>query len=286
MLNYQKIKRWILAILAIAAVLAWLAVFGSIPSRFLKVVFFDVGQGDAIFIETPNRRQILIDAGPDNSVLEKLGEEMPFFDREIDLVILTHPDSDHLIGLLAVAENFRLNYVLTNGSNSESLFYQKWLELLKEKNVPIEAAKAGQLIDLGGGAILKVLWPDYSQIDNFSSNDNNLSVVVQLVYQQAEVLLTGDIESKAENYLIRQGGLESDVLKVAHHGSKNSSSDNFIRLVNSSYSAISVGLNNRFGHPHNSVLERLKNTTIFRTDLNGDVEMRTNGYNWQIKTDR
>jgi len=267
--------------------LVWPAIFQNIPGRFLVVNFFDVGQGDAIFIETLNRRQVLIDGGPDNAVMEKLGKEMPFFDREIDLVILTHPDADHLAGLISVAENFQIGQVLTNGSKSDSLFYQKWMELLDKKDVPIETAKAGQLIDLGGGIALKVLWPDYSQIGKFSSSDgNNLSVVVQLVYQQAEVLLTGDIEKKAENFLVRQDGLESDVLKVAHHGSKNSSSFDFIEAVSPRFSVISVGADNRFGHPYSLVLEILKKTDILRTDISGDIEMKTDGIDWQIKTER
>lgn len=291
MLNYRKIRRWILAVLATAAVLVWLAVFQNIPAGFLKIIFFDAGQGDAIFIETADHKQILIDGGPDNAVLEKLGGEMDFFDREIDLVVLTHPDNDHLAGLIGVTDNFQINQILINGVKGESFFYQKWLDLIEEKGIPVATAKAGQIIDLGGGSRLKILWPAYSgidaAIDEFTSSEtNNFSVVAQLVYQEAEVLLTGDIENKAENYLAKQGGLESDVLKVAHHGSKASSGENFIQAVQPKISVISVGSDNRFGHPHSSVLEGLKKTLIFRTDIDGDIEMRTDGIGWRIKTSK
>lgn len=271
----------------IVAILVWLAVFSQTKSNLLEVDFFDVGQGDAAFIETPTGYQILIDGGPDGKVLEKLGEEMPFYDRSIDLIILTHPEADHLTGLIEVLKNYQVGQILENGFKRETAGYQEWQRLIKEKKIPLKIAQAGQKINLGQNTELKILWPVSSFVNSSLESSNDISVVAQLIYGQSEFLFTGDIERPVELNLVNNppaDGLESDVLKTAHHGSKTSTLQPFLEKVNPEIAVISVGRQNSYGHPHQEVLERLRSRQVFRTDLDGDVEIKTNGLSLSVKT--
>jgi len=256
------------------AIIFWLPVLYG--QTYLEVNFFDIGQGDSIFIETPEGKQILIDGGPSNLVLEKLSQEMSFWDRKIDLVILTHPDADHLTGLVAVLKRFDVGQILIGGGRGNDATYAEWQRVISEKNILVQPAAAGQKIILGSEIEMEILWPEQPLTEK-GTNDN--SVVARLVYNQAEFLLTGDITSKVEDKL--KGDLESDVLKVAHHGSRYSSDSGFIQKVNPKISVISVGENN-FGHPHPDTLERLRETLIYRTDLSGDIKMKTDGLELKI----
>ena len=283
MFKNRKYTYSFLGILLIATIFVWSAVFEQAPGNLLELHFFDVGQGDSIFIETPIGQQILIDGGPDKTVLEKLGQTMPFYDRTIDLVILTHPDNDHLTGLIEVLEYYQVNHILTSGLKKDTAVYQKWQEIISQKNIPITIAQVGQKIILQENVIMEILWPDQSLIESFSKKANNASVVAKLIYGETEFLLTGDIEKEIEQRLVNQGiDLESDVLKIAHHGSKTSSSYNFIKAINPKISVILVGENNRYKHPHSEVLEQLKNSIIYRTDKNGDIKVLTDGILFDI----
>lgn len=274
----MSIKKQILIFLSVLALLVWMFIFKHSQSNILKVVFFNVDQGDSIFIETPNKRQILIDGGPDNVVLEKLGAVMPFYDRYIDLIILTHPDEDHLTGLIEVLNQFQVGGVLVSGAKKDDEIYRAWERVLSDKNISTYLARAGQTIILDNDVFLKILWPDKTYRNLFINDFNNASVVAQLNYHNAEFLLTGDIGKKVENILINQNiSFSSDVFKIAHHGSKNSTSQLFLQSINPKVAVISVGANT-YGHPHQSVLELLKNVLIYRTDINGDIKMTTDGY--------
>lgn len=277
----SKISYLLIFILLITSILIWTVIFSNLPAKQLEIDFFNVGQGDAIFIETPNHKQVLIDGGPDDTVLEKLGQEMHFNDRTIDLVILTHPDEDHITGLVKVLDNFEIRGIIVSGFKNDTSVYQQWTESIEKKNIPITIAQTGQIINLDENIAMKILWPDQITKNNKA---NNHSVVVQLVYHQAEILLTGDIEKEIEKQLVNQSNLESDVLKIPHHGSKTSSSFNFIKSVNPKISIISVGRDNSYGHPNDSVLERLKESLILRTDKDGDIELLTNGRELRIGT--
>jgi len=278
MVKTKKLTYPTLGILLIATIFIWLAVFSQVPDNILEVTFFDVGQGDAIFIETSVGQQVLIDGGPDKTILEKLSQTMPFYDRTIDLVILTHPDADHITGLVEALKYYQIGHILTSGFKKDTAVYQKWRDLIEERNIPLTIAQAGQKIIFSEEIVLKILWPEQSLIKSLSKNINNVSVVGQLVYGQTEFLLTGDIEKEVEQRLLNQGwNLESDILKVAHHGSKTSSSYNFINAVNPQIAVISVGDNNRYKHPDSVVLEQLKEFLLYRTDKNGDIKISTDG---------
>jgi len=282
-LNTRKIKYFVLIIFLGTTIWTWSVVFEQASDGILEITFFDVGQGDGIFIQTPNDKQILIDGGPDNSILEKLNQTMPFYDRTIDLVILTHPDADHITGLVEVLNYYQVEHILTSGLEKDTAVYIKWKELIEEKNISLSLAQMGQKIILQNGIALEVLWPNQNLISSYSSSANNVSVVTRLVYGDIEVLLTGDIEKKVENYLVNQDfKLESDILKLPHHGSKTSTSYNFLKAVNPKIAIISVGEDNRYKHPSKEVLERIKDLIVYRTDKDGDIQILTDGVLFDI----
>ena len=225
-----------------------------------EVIFFDVGQGDSIYIEMPGDFQVLIDGGPSSSVLEKLGEEMPFYDRTIEMVVLTHPDHDHLFGLLEVLKAYKIENILWTGVVDDTANYKEWIELVKEEQAQIIIAKAGERIILQKEplAYLNILYPFESLEGREFESFNDTSVVLELKFENSSFLFTGDISDKVEKQLIEKyGSLESKVLKVAHHGSKTSSSSDFIEIVNPATAVISVGKNS-YGHPAQEVLQRLE----------------------------
>lgn len=281
----SKTKWFSIALLFILAILIWLALLSEKPSDYLTVNFLDVGQGDAIFIEAPNHNQVLIDGGPGSAVLSQLGAIMPFYDREIDLLVSTHPDSDHLSGLVDVLEQYKVNQVLTTGVKGKTKEFEKWEEVLKDKNIMVEIARAGQVIKVSENISLNILSPD-EDLDGKAAEDlNDTSIVGRLVYGDLEIMLTGDAEKKTEEELINGGGsLDSDILKVGHHGSKSSTSAEFLREVSPEAAVIQVGANNRYRHPSREVLERLKGIPIYRTDQNGRIEVKSNGNGYTIRT--
>jgi len=273
-------------------VLAWIGVF-QLSRAGLEVTFFDVGQGDAIFIETPLGHQVLIDGGPDVSLLEKLGDEMPFWDRTIDLIILTHPEHDHIAGLIEVLKKYQVENVLWTGVLKDTAEFREWQRLIKEEGAKIYIAQAGQQIvwdatpDCRGShprhlnpRHLEILYP-FENLENQSvKNTNNTSIISRLVYGENSFLLTGDAYKSVERELLGLAEqLDSDVLKVGHHGSKTSSAEEFIKEVSPEIAIISAGQDNSYGHPHQEVLETLEKygITILRTDKDGDIKIISDG---------
>ena len=271
----------ILIMLFMIAVVIWVGVFAEAKQgQFLKVEFFDVGQGDSTFIETMDKKQVLIDGGPDLSVLEKLGKAMPFYDRYIDLIVLTHPEQDHLNGLIEVIKRYDIGAIITTGVIKETEQYKEWIKIIKQKNIPIYIAKAGGVIDFGNNINLNILYPFENLSGKILSDVNNTSIVSKLVYNNFEILFTGDIEKSAENKLIKNtlaGVLKSDILKIAHHGSKTSTSENFLKAVQASIALIGVSKDNKYGHPHQEVMDRLKNLLVYTTGANGDIKIKSDG---------
>jgi competence protein ComEC len=255
----------------------------------LKIYFFDVGQGDAIFIEAPNGNQVLIDGGPDKTILQKLGKVMPFFDKNIDMVILTHSDADHLTGLIEVIERYEVKNVMYSNIIRESSLYHKWQELvIKEKTNLVEPI-AGKIINLGNNTLISILNPDKDLSGTILNKTNNESVVMMLYYGNIRILLTGDIELKTERRLILKGvDLDADVIKIAHHGSKTSTSNEFLYEVSPQVAIIQVGAKNRYGHPSVDVLKRLTDYDIkyYRTDINGDIKLASDGVNYLIISEK
>ncbi|MDD2934909.1 MAG: ComEC/Rec2 family competence protein [Candidatus Pacebacteria bacterium] len=278
MQNFRgSFKLYVLGVLLFSNLFIWSAVFGE-QGNILKVVFFDVGQGDAIFIESPNGKQVLIDGGSNRAVMRNLGQVMPFYDRSIDLVVMTHPDTDHLGGLLPVLKDYNVDLVMEPGVETDSEIYLEYKEQVKTKGIKSILARQGQVIDLGNGAYLSVLFP-VGDTSDFETN--TASVILKLVYRENSFLFTGDSPQVIEKYLVGAFGneLDTDVLKLGHHGSKTSSSELFLGFVSPEYAIASVGKDNRYGHPHKEVLDLLDKMDInlFRTDESGMIVFESDG---------
>ena len=234
-----------------------------LPDGKLHVELLDVGQGDGILITTPVGQRILIDGGPDLTLLERLGEELPFLDRGIDLMVLSHTDADHVTALPSVIERYNVKKVLMTGVDAHSSRYRAFLDAIEKSDAEVILANSSNDIDLGDGLVLDVLWPIESLLGQEVEDPNNASVVAKLIWKDHKILLTGDAEEEVEREILIHGAdVSSDILKVAHHGSKTSSSTGFLLAVDPDLALISVGSENNFGHPHQEILDRYENMGI------------------------
>jgi competence protein ComEC len=239
----------------------------------LKVIFLDVGQGDSILIQK-GTKQILIDGGPSGKTeLAKLGQYLPYFDDEIEIVIATHPDRDHIGGLVDVAKNFKIGKVLTTGAEKDTQVYKEWREVLEYNR--IEALEVWRETEVKFEEMeMKIIAPA-GKVDPAVGDANDKSIVARLDYGENSFLFTGDIESKAEREILEsQENIDVDFLKIAHHGSKYYSSEAFLDAASPESAVISAGKNNSYGHPTEAVLNSLKsrNIEILRTDEKGDIK--------------
>lgn len=287
MTNNQVHKRewYTIFVLIFITIVVWVFVLGSMPQKTLSISFLDVGQGDAIFIETPHHNQILIDGGPPNKkVLQELRNLMPFYDRSIDVVLATHPDEDHIGGLIDVLNRYQVGAVIDSGLVHGTQAYKQKKSIIQKKSVQRFVAKRGMTLILDKDVYLTILFPDRN-VNGFDSND--ASIVAQLVYGDHEFLFTGDTSQKMEKYVVSLDGelLESDVLKVGHHGSKTSTSNELLSVVDSQYGVVSAGKDNRYGHPHEEVLERLEEfeVSVLNTQNLGTITFETDGRVLKIK---
>jgi len=287
----QKIKKkTILISLSIISLIIIVLIF--YPEDDLKVHFINVGAGDCILIETPNKTNILIDGGGTPQSDFDVGTKIviPYLRRkginEIDLLVLTHPHLDHLEGLLPVLKEFKVEMVLDGRLISDSSEYEEFISIIQKKEIFYHQAKAGDNFIISNNLEIFLLNPLYDS-DFYDQLDfNNASIVVKLFYKNADFLFTGDIEEATENKLLAwQNVLQSDILKVGHHGSATSTNIEFLNKVDPSIAVITVGKNN-FGHPSQKIIERLedRNIKIYRTDENGTIIIKTNGQEYWIKT--
>lgn len=255
--NFMR-NKWIITGISIAVLVLTARELTLLPDGDLHAYVLDIGQGDSILIVSPSGKQIIIDGGPDLAALEHLGKHMPFFDRSIDLVVLTHPHADHLTALPDVLERYEVKNILIAGSESKNSRYQSFLSVAEEQKIPTIIANPSKDIDLGDGTMLDIIWPPRPQ-----KSLNNSSVVLRILYKDYSILLTGDIEEEVENAILKIGAdIRSDILKIAHHGSRTSSSNKFLKEVSPKLALISVGKGNRYGHPSSEVIERLSNKGI------------------------
>lgn len=259
------------------------------------IYFFDVGQGDAALIRAPNGDDVLVDGGPNKKIVSKLGRVLPFYDRTIEIVILTHPHADHLAGLISVLEQYKVERVIISGADHDTALYKKWLNVLKEKGITPEILSAGETIVLGETKMeILAPWEDWrgrkEAKDRVQDGGglNDASIILKACFKIRCALFMGDASSAIEEGLIaREADLKSDLLKVGHHGSKYSTSEEFLRAVAPQAAVISSGKNN-YGHPSPLILNRLKRlgVQIWRADTNGDIVFETNGQNFEIKPQR
>ena len=276
-------------IMTAAAVVLWWQV-GTGGDGNLHVYFFDVGQGDSALIVTPAGRQVLVDGGPaPDSAIRALSDVMPKGDRSLDLVVITHLDADHSRGLIDVLDRYEVGAVLAGPVTPSASMYAQWQAGVERNKIDVVSVHQGYSLDLGSGVVAEVLNPR-SGIP-VGESANNSAMVLRLTYGSVSFLLTADIEAETESFLTSMGaGIESTVLKVAHHGSKTSSTDAFIDAVDPAVALISVGSNNSFGHPSDEVVGRLMRQiggeNIYRTDRHGNVEFVTDGVELWVETQR
>lgn len=243
----------------------------------LRIWVLDVGQGDAVFIETPHGRQILVDGGPGNAVLTKLGELMPPTDRTLDAIVPTHPDSDHVAGLVSVLARYDVAAVYETGLIKDTRVATALSEGIRDEGAQRRLVKAGDAFKVDG-VTFDVLWPDGVLDGKTVSDTNRVGIVLLVRYGDTSVLLTADTEVEEEVAYAAQVG-DVDVLKAGHHGSRTSSSRALLSAVSPEVAVISCGAKNSYGHPHEEVLARFADLGIgtFRTDLQGDILIRSSG---------
>lgn len=276
----MKIWKYLFAFLMFTAISTWLAVFTT-KDRNLHLIACDVGQGDAI-LAIYGDIQILTDGGPDNSVLSCLEKYVPFWDREIELVVLTHPQLDHYAGLIEVFSRYKVDTFLTNSFETST----QGLEALENATggAGTEVLRPDVGTQLRVGMIyLDILHPPKGE---FSENPNNISIVTVLRFGDFEALLTGDIENEIANEITPKNLVkEVDYIKVPHHGSKNGLTHALLEVTRPQIAVISVGKNNSYGHPHQEILQMLADfgVKVFRTDRDGNIEVVSDGKKWFIK---
>ena len=278
---------WLAGGMALAAGLLWWAALTPSSDR-LTVTMMDVGQGDAILIEDPAGHRILVDGGPSGrAISEDLGREMPFWDKGLDLVVLTHPEEDHLNGLVTVLERYDVKRILASPVETDSAAYDAWRQAVEHEGAPYDEAEPGEWFDLGDGARLEVLGPPTQPVEGGDDILNNNSVVLRLTWGEVSFLLPGDLEKAGEEALLSEGeDVRSTVLKVAHHGAANATSASLLAAVHPAVAVISVGADNTYGQPSPQVLERLGDSLVYRTDLNGCVTLSTDGERLWVEVER
>ena len=275
------IKRIILTLVLI------ILIINFIPSD-LKIHFIDVGQGDSCFIITPKKKTILIDGGGSSSFDVGKNTLVPYIlDRgytKIDTIIISHFDSDHVKGILSVMQELKVGEVLIAKQGEESENYNEFRKIVKDKNIRVRIVKKGDLINIEKNLKFRILWPSQTLIEENILNNN--SIVTRLEYKKFSMIFTGDIEKIAEEEIIKEYQnktylLKANILKVGHHGSKTSSIKEFVNIINPKIAIIGVGKDNKFGHPSDEVIKRLKekNISIFRTDKNGEISIYINRFN-------
>lgn len=255
----------------------------------LKVSFLNIGQGDAIFIESPTGVQVLVDSGGDKKVLSELSKVMPFFDRSIDIVLASHPDKDHIGGIPSVLQKYKVHMLIESGAINENGIYDEIQNIAsaleKKDDLKRVRAYAGQSIDIGGGARVDILYPD-RVVAGLETND--AAIVCLLTYGNKTFLLTADAGFETEYRLLRNPKLgKVTVLKVGHHGSQYSTGTIFMERIKPEYAVISVG-RNTYGHPTKTVLDILNTfgAVTLRTDQNGLVQFITDGKNIKYTTEK
>ena len=241
-----------------------------------RVVFLNVGQGDSILLQTAAGENILIDGGPDNTVVYRLGKYIPFYDPVIDLLVLTHPDSDHVTGLVEILRRYQVKNVLATGVRHDLPAYQAWQAEVEKYQIPVSRPENIREIKFGAWQ-LKVLWPREQLAGKHVSDElNDTSIVIQAIYSSSsKILLTGDLGREPELVLlgIYAADLNSQVLKFGHHGSKTSSAKEFLAQVSPHWGVVSAGADNRYGHPHLLVIAQAQalGIEILSTAVRGDI---------------
>ena len=283
-MQIQKVYKWLMGGIILAMTLLFICIY-SLPDGNLHVFVLDIGQGDSVLVTTAANEHILVDGGPDDEVIEQLSRVMPFYERTIDLVILTHPHADHVDGLAEVLKRYRVKQVMITGMSGYSPGYIAFLNEIVRQKIPILFAGSGKDYRFGN-LILDVIYPFESLQGVHFENLNNGSIVFRLIYGERIFYFSGDAETEEEEKILVTGlDLRADFYKVGHHGSRTSSGVHLLERIQPLYAVISCGVDNKFKHPHGITLQHLheRNIKIYRTDLDGTIEAVSDGRNLAFK---
>ncbi len=288
-LNYKLIG-FVFGLLAVALVGAgkFTPLKADDTAGKLKIDYLDIGQGDSILLTTPHRKHILIDGGPDATVLTRLGEEMRFDEHTIDLMIASHNHSDHITGLDDVVQRYDVKKLWISGAIHTTNEYLKFLETIKDKHVPTEITWKGKAVNIDGVHI-EVLFPLQDMEGTQPDDQHNATIVTLVQYGHERFLMTGDLDEDHEHAILESGAnVQADILKVPHHGSATGLLSAFLDAVHPTYAVIQSGAGNKFGHPAPISLIKLhsRNIQIFRNDTEGTVEAITDGSTLTVKAHR
>lgn len=251
-----------------------------------RLIFCDIGQGDGMLLVTPGGSQIVVDGGPGNKILECLAKHMPFYDRDVEVIVSTHPQQDHMQGLIAILERYQVKNIAATGISHSTDFYKVWQGSTAGEGAKIVEAKAGEKIKVDD-VILEVLWPPVDQLAIWQqsppSDLNESAVVIKAVYGDFCAYLTGDAPKEI---LVNIMDEPCEVLKLSHHGSRTGTDKAVITKSSPMIAIAQLGLKNRYGHPHQEVLDAVGDITFLRNDLNGEVEVDSDGKGWSVRSDR
>ena len=284
--GYGKVVLVAIVLVLMSACLVLLSSLLTTP--YLRVSFLDVGQGDAILIQTPSGHDMLIDGGVDGKVLEKVAHEISYFDRTLDVVVATHGDADHITGLIPILEKYRVDHIVVSPVKSTTGIFSELEKSIESEGAQVHVGKKGDVINFGDGVVARVLYPR----DHFYGNEkdtNSASISMVIVYGEESVLLTGDLPSVHEGDLIDDSlprGIT--IYKAGHHGSKYSSGDALLSYIRPEYSVVSAGKDNKYGHPNEEALDRLLRYSqeVLSTIDRGTVSFLLDGSNVRLVTDK
>ncbi|HEC64848.1 MAG TPA: MBL fold metallo-hydrolase [bacterium] len=277
--------RTIVSVILASLIAIFSGIYSFSQDKNLHIYFLDVGQGDSILIQTPDDVFMLIDGGPGDAVLSELNEILPVWKRNIDVVILTHPDADHVTGLVEVVRYYEVKEADFGKVEHNTNIYEEFLYQVEEKALQVSDLRDEDDFLLGCCVYVDILWPEENQNLERLDPVNNISISIRLTYKDFTAVLAGDAESATEKKIAKIRGLDSDLLKIGHHGSNTSSEPVFLDAVEPEIAIISVGEDNRFGHPTLETLEKLKERNIktYRTDLDGRIEVISDGLEYWIE---
>lgn len=275
----KKINKWLSGQFAVSLMMLVIFALAYIllqpKATTLDVNFLDIGQGDATLISTPQNQLVLIDGGPNGSVVSEIDKKVPVYHHSIDAIILTHPHADHLVGLLDVIKKYEVKNIYMTGVLHTIPEYIDFLSLVKEKQIPVKIVQAGDSLDLGDETKIEFLFPLENLSGKKVDNLNDSSIVAKLSYGENDVLFMGDLENESQDVLLKKGNdFFAEIIKVAHHGSAGALNKEFLDKVNAKYAVVSAGKDNKFGHPSPKVLNYFSNARLYRTDQDGTVTFR------------